>query len=370
MRVSGVSLAGLIAGALAACGARSSLPVPTSDTAVTTDASACQGAEITVLPNVPNLYFVLDASGSMLEDSKWSNVRSVVATLIDRLGASARFGVTVFPEPLTTMCAVGTERMPLTLGDAQGAAGRAFLLATALTPQGGTPTASTFQSLLPKFQNTFGVTTLILATDGGPNCGDPASTMAACEAGECCPLDQCTSNIDGVANPSTGMQVCFLNTPPNCCASAPAGCLDGSATAQAIAALRAIGIQTYVMGIPGSAPYAAVLDEMAVAGGTARTGEPRYYAVGSSGADALATSLGQIAEEAMKSCTFLLASAPADDNKVNVYLDGAIVPSDGPNGWVQQGTRVTLEGASCGVIQADAAAPPTVRVIGGCPTVH
>jgi von Willebrand factor type A domain len=366
VRLPGVSLAALLAGALAACGARSALPVPGPDSA---DAAACEGAEITVLPNVPNLYFVLDASGSMLQDSKWLNVRSVVASLIDRLGASARFGATAFPAPGPDTCAAGTERMPLTLGDTQGAVARAFLLATALTPQGGTPTATTFQSLLPKFQNTFGITTFILATDGGPNCGDPATTLAACQAGECCPLAQCTSNTDGVTN-SAGMQTCFPDRPPNCCATGAGGCLDGTAAAEAIGALRAIGIQTYVMGIPGSAPYGDVLDAMAVAGGTARTGEPRYYAVGSSDADALAASLGQIAEEAMKSCTFLLASAPVDDTKVNVYLDGTIVPSDGPNGWVQQGARVTLEGGSCSVIQADAAAPPTVRVTGGCPTVH
>jgi hypothetical protein len=342
-----------------ACGARSWLPVPGDPADAGVDAASCMPTDVPVEPNVPNLYFVLDASGSMLENSKWPNVRLAVANLVATLADSARFGATVFPDPSVDLCAPGLEVMPLRLGDTLGETATVFLTATTLTPRGGTPTAATFRSLAPKLKSLPGVTYVILATDGGPNC-DTALPP--------CSIDQCTSNIDGVQN-AAGVQICFPDGGTNCCDRNRSGCLDEPAAAQAIADLLAAGVQTYVMGIPGSTPYTAVLDQLAIAGGTARAGEPRYYAVGTPDTRALESGLEEIARQVMKSCTILLGRSPADPNKVNVFVDGALVPSDGPSGWSLHGSTVTLAAGLCGSLQADASVP-TVHVSEGCPTVH
>jgi hypothetical protein len=285
-------------------------------------------------------------------------VRGAASSLIRGLGPNARFGATVFPAPGPDQCAAGIEVMPLRLGDTQGATANAFATATALTPNGGTPTAATFRSLVPKFRNLSGISFAILATDGGPNCN---SSFVSCS------LDQCTRNIDSLS------QRCLPDTAPNCCDPAQmgsaTGCLDGDATSQAVSDLRAIGVPTYVMGIPGSSPYGPTLDQLAIAGGTARAGQPRYYAVNSADEAALASAFQEIATQAMKSCVLKLGQAIADPKKVNVYIDGMIVPSGG--GWTLNGQTVTLEGAACASLQNDQGnAGPPVRVVEGCPTVQ
>ncbi|MDP8999298.1 MAG: VWA domain-containing protein [Myxococcota bacterium] len=354
----------LIGTPITGCGARSWLPVDPLPDADTGDGAMCSETPVALEPNVPNLYFVLDRSKSMLDQNKWTNVRSAAANLIGQLKASARFGATLFPGPGGGGCATGAEVMPLRLGDDLGATANAFLAATALTPNGGTPTAATFRSLLPKFSAVPGITVAILATDGGPNC-DPNLVT--------CPIDQCTSNIDGITD-GNGVQLCFPNIPPNCCDAARSGgtgCLDGNATAQAVAALRAIGVQTYVMGIPGSSPYGPILDQLAIAGGTARSGQPRYYAVTSADESALASAFQDIVTQAMKSCSLILGHAVADPNRVNVYIDGTVVPSSGRDGWSTTGRTVTLKGATCDAFRAapSAGAPP-LRVAEGCATVR
>jgi hypothetical protein len=342
---------------LAACGARTGLPVEQFD-AGSENTAACVGTSVPVEPNVPNVYFVLDISGSMIADGKWSHVRSAVAGMIGDLGANARFGATVFPAPGLDQCAAGVEVMPLRLGDGQGATAGAFLAATNLVPQGGTPTAATFRSLLPKLRDLHGITFAILATDGGPNC-DPGLFT--------CSIDQCTSNIDAVPQ-------CFAGGPRNCCdpmqAGSGLGCLDASAASRAVFDLREVGVRTYVMGIPGSSPYGSVLDDLAIAGGTARQGQPRYYAVDSANESALASGLRDISASAMRGCVLMLGRAVADPNKVNVFVDGTLVPS-GPNGWSWSGKAIALQGASCDAVQINQGVPvPPIRVVEGCATVR
>src|SRR5690242_9190814 len=45
----------------------------------------CGCLDLTVLTDVPNLYFVLDRSGSMQDGNKWNKVRTVVGHTITRL---------------------------------------------------------------------------------------------------------------------------------------------------------------------------------------------------------------------------------------------------------------------------------------------
>jgi hypothetical protein len=191
---------------------------------------------------------------------------------------------------------------------------------------------------------------VILATDGGPNC----------DANAQCPIDSCIPNIENEVG-------CAPAGPTNCCASQPTMCLDTDPTLAAITALAAKGIPTYVVGVPGSAPYADVLDRMAQAGGTARATEPLYYAVDSTDQAALSTALGAIAAKITATCSLSLSAPPPDPTQVNVYLDGAVVPQDAANGWTLDGQTVTLVGNTCQRVMAGDAL--SLRVVAGCPTV-
>jgi hypothetical protein len=354
----GVWTVALVAAGIVACGARTGLTVPVADTDAGlppgSDAATCKGTEIPLDVNAPNLYFVLDASGSMQEQSKWTNVQAVVAQLITQLGPRARFGAAIFPAPLTNECTTGVEVMPVQLGDSQGATAKTFMAATSITPVGGTPTAATIEALLPELSAFPQATFAILATDGGPNC----------DAALACSADQCTSNMDGA-------QGCPAGGPPNCCDPATGtgglGCLDGARTAQAVSDLRAAGVETFVLGIPGSAPYAAVLDQLATAGGTARPSEPLYYRVDTADTNALGAAFAQIAAQITASCTFILKHAAQQAGDVNVYVGGTLIPRDGPDGWSLSGRRLTLEGATCASLENGNSL--SVRVVEGCPTV-
>jgi hypothetical protein len=290
---------------------------------------------IPLLNAVPNLYFVLDRSGSMREDNKWDTVRTDLADLIQALGPDAQYGAAVFPNPESNVCSPGVEILPLTRGDRTGAVAASLLTATMIQPNGGTPTAATLASLMPELTGFMGPTYVILATDGGANC----------DANITCSLDDCTANLDGIN------AACQPLTPPNCCepmgVAGPLDCLDTQATVDAVTKLKMAGVPVYVVGILGSAPYEAMLDSLAIAGGTARATAPYYYRVDTADAQALATALSQIAARITASCTVTLAGPPNDPTSVVVALGGKVVPEDPVNGWQIQGTTLTLNGSSC-----------------------
>jgi len=292
----------------------------------------------------------------MREEDKWTTVRQVVSDLMTQLGAGARFGAAMFPGPAMDQCAAGVEVLSLRQGDVLGATANVFLSATSAPPKGGTPTAATLEALLPKLSALLGDTFVILATDGGPNC-DPALS---------CAVDQCTINIDNV----DGGPNCPHGGPPNCCdppSVSGIGCLDAPRSTQAVADLRAAGIETFVIGIPGSSPYGTVLDELATVGGTARPAVPRYYRLDTADAAALTGALGSIAARAGAGCTFTLGNAPADTNTVHVSVNGSPVQrsgGSGGDGWSLAGTTLTLAGASCDAVRAAGAV--SAHLLAGC----
>jgi hypothetical protein len=343
-----VIVAGMV---IASCGARTGLlldEVPPPDGGDLT----CSETPIGATAPIPNLYFVLDTSTSMNEQSKWSNVRSAIALMIQEVGPRARFGVTVFPTSNIDHCGAGHEVMSLRLGDDSGATVAAFLAATDFTPSGGTPTAATLEALAPLLQTFSGVTYAILATDGGPNCN----------ASLTCDVDQCTMNLES-------QSPCVPDGPTNCCDGNVLGCLDGVKTVEAVSDLRAIGVRTFVIGIPGSAPYADVLDNAAAAGGTARSSAPYYYSVDTADQSQLQSAIESVSLQSLN-CAFTLAQAPANPAEVNVYVGGALLPQnagDGADGWQLEGMTLVFLGSSCQALEAQ---PNTqVAVYEGCPTV-
>jgi hypothetical protein len=318
------------------------------------EGGVCACVDQPLLGDAPTIYFVLDRSGSMLELNKWSNIQAVLEKLVVALGPRASVGAAVFPDPKEDQCAPGVQVFPPHRGDAPaGTPGpTADTLATVLhkiPAAGGTPTATTLSALLARLTGLSGKTFVILATDGGPNCNSNAM----------CTTAECTNNIDNTTGcPPDGQ---------NCCSSQPESCLDSQPTIDAVTAIAAAKIPVYVVGVPGSAPYANLLDQLAQAGGTARASEPLYYAIDSADQTALLSVLSGIAAQITGTCALDLGSVPPDPNLVNVFFDERALPQMGPDGWTLDGTTVTILGASCKRILTGGVLD--VRVVAGCPTV-
>jgi hypothetical protein len=96
-----------------------------------------------------------------------------------------------------------------------------------------------------------------------------------------------------------------------------------------------------VIGLPGTESFADVLSEMARRGGTARAGDPAYYAAGD--ASALETALGEIAAGVV-SCVFSMDVAPENPRQVRIIVDGMEVPhtDDRSEGWAYTNPENTV----------------------------
>jgi hypothetical protein len=319
----------------------------------------CACADEPLIVDVPNIYFVLDRSGSMAQFGKWTSVQLALETLIIALGPRASMGAAVFPDPNGDGCSPGIEVFAPHQGDAPAGTGgpieAALITVLSRIPaSGGTPTAATLSALLPNLKSLRGKTYVILATDGGPNCN----------VGAQCTADLCTFNIENTTGCPTG-------GPTNCCTDPSYGaalaCLDADPTIQAVKQIASAGIPVYVVGVPGSAPYANLLDSLAQAGNTARAAEPQYYAIGTADQSELQAVLSSIAAKITGSCTLQLDHAAPVPGLVNVFFDEHALPQGGPDGWTLDGTTVTISGASCQKILDGGVLD--VRVVAGCPTV-
>jgi len=324
------------------------------------DGSQCDCLDVPLFIDPPTMYFVLDRSGSMKNPDKWNQVRVVVGTIMRGLGPRSNFGAMMFPSEAGS-CAPGFEFMSVREGDppssgVDGPATTFLLTKTRVTPEGGTPTAATLQLARQNLLSVRGQRFIILATDGAPNCNPSAG----------CNFDQCQPNIENYQN-------CPKGGPFNCCAP-PDGyrenCNDGPATITELALLKQAGIPTYVVGLPGASPYAQLLDQMAVAGGTANTNSsgPKYFAVDAATESVMLATLRKIAAQITGTCVYDLREAPADPSLVNVYMDDVVLPFEPANGWKIDGKTVTLVGAACDRVKNGDVL--SVRIIAGCPRIE
>ena len=324
------------------------------------DGSVCECLDVPLFVDAPTIYFVLDRSGSMASQNKWDQVRVTVGKIMRGLGPRASFGAMMFPGPSQTdVCAPGKEIMPVTPGDppssgVDGPATSLLLDSTRVAPAGGTPTGSTLEAARARLANTPGRTFVILATDGAPNCNPNAG----------CGYDRCQPNVENAPG-------CPKEGPFNCC-EPPDGyrenCTDTTSTLGAIKGLQNAGTPVYVVGLPGAAPYVSLLDEMAIAGGTALPTSPRYFAVDAASEDVMLATLKKIAAQIAGTCTFDLKEEPANAGLVNVYMDDVVLPYEPVNGWTISGKTVTLVGAACDRVKNGEVLD--VRIIAGCPRIE
>lgn len=340
--------------------------------------SPCGAATVTLDFVRPNLYFAIDASGSMTDSiprgeatytagtapaNRYAALSRAIEALLSKVGHRVNYGATLFPSP-DVDCDAGEEIHALAAGDdvsfaVSGELGpvlRSFMFAIdRRSPRGGTPVARALEGLVPRLGGAGADTYVFLVTDGGPNCNTRAR----------CGVDECIPNIEHV-NIGQGL-VCDDSI--NCCDGSvfgPSNCLDTDGSLGAVQALAAAGVRTFVIGIPGSEAYAGLLDQLAVGGGSARPESPRYYRVAD--AEALVQTVSALGSTVALGCSIQLREPPPDPALVNLFFDGELIPSDPDEGWTfGDATRVEVHGAACAllengdVLQAD--------VIAGCPIV-
>ncbi|MEP7050601.1 MAG: vWA domain-containing protein [Pseudomonadota bacterium] len=339
-----------------------------------TDAALCGNQEIPAVSDPPNLYFIVDRSGSMGETlpgstySKYENARIAISKMLRSIGHRVRYGAGVFPAFTSSDgCAPGLQISKTVAGDApsfaeSGSDGPhlASLLGQLgqITPAGATPTAATLRALEPTILGLTGKKTyVVLMTDGAPNCNVDLK----------CSPDACIPNIEHESISGTDCDAAF-----NCCDPKLVGevgvgyCVDADATEASVADFEANGVDTYVVGMPGSEEYAQVLGRLAVAGNTARPGPTPYYAV--SDTNDLTSALRSIGAQVAITCDLPLTDAPADPGLVNVYFDHQLVPKSDSNGWRYTGEKsIQFSGGACSTLSAGDVL--NVRVLAGCPTV-
>lgn len=316
------------------------------------DAGGLCGNDVHKIVSVPpNVYFVLDKSGSMSAPAtggtRYSVVQAAASKIANKLQYLIKVGAALFPGDAS--CGAGGEVFPVSFNNPAG-----FDLATkGIKPNGGTPTGATLDALYPKLTALLGKTIVVLATDGGPNC----NVAAACDTNDC------MQNIEGCF---PGMTCCALGE--NCCApngpSGPQNCVDRAHVVAAIKALKDAGIKVYVIGIPGSETYSGVLAEMALAGGAAIAAYPFYYKVDdlTTISDVLAAAAGSALP-----CEFTVDEAPMVPSLTNVYFDKQVVLSDPVDGWTwTTSTTITLHGAACEKLHSGQVSQ--VQIVSGCPT--
>ena len=335
------------------------------------DASGlCGNQVIGQLIERPTVYFIIDRSASMEEIppgetvSKFNSVRIALRSVLQQLGHRVRYGAAVFPSKLGG-CNAGTEIFETRDGDPvayvlQNERGPVLSDLLALldrySTDGSTPIAATLEQITPILEALPGRTVAILATDGEPNCG---------AATECAPEDchLVLSNytlLDGRVCSST-LNCCD----PNILSNGFLYCIDEAATAARLEALASLGIDTYVIGLPGTEASADLLNSLARAGDAANH-SASYFPVKDT--STLVDALRGITASVSLSCTIELETEPPAPSMVNLYFDGVLIPADPDNGWVlSSGQTLEVRGAACArLTDGDVY---QVQIVAGCPTV-
>ena len=257
------------------------------------------GQRFTLTTSPADVLFVVDRSGSMTSPTsdgttRWNALVSAVRSVLPPLDTSLFMGLIIYPEP--DACAVpATPQVPIVQPSASVIASYLAVRGpyrTALTPTlGALQTAERFLRSTTSPRRRF----IVLATDGAPNCGSGVAEVVA-----------------------------------------------------ELARIRSIGVDTFVLGIPGGdLTLYGPLNVIADAGGRPRSGIVRFYEAGST--SQLESALRAITA-ATASCTYRLGTTPTRPDLVTVQFDGRMIARDASNGWSYTDTtyrEIRFNGASC-----------------------
>jgi uncharacterized protein YegL len=119
--------------------------------------------------------------------------------------------------------------------------------------------------------------------------------------------------------------------------------LQQQAARDAVKALKAANIPTYVIGYQIDPAFQGLMNELATLGGT-NTYRP------AESADQIVQTFREITKDVVK-CSFDLAEVPANPRFVRVQIDKQTVPLNSADGWVINGKTVTLQGGSCATLK-------------------
>jgi len=291
--------------------------VVVEDTVSNQDQSGCESQGFFLKPDdsqLANVMLVVDRSNSMNDDTRWTDMTTALRGVTRPLETLVAFGLLLFPNPaggFMGVCDTGAVTVPTGL-----------LSATAISnslgtspPSGGTPTAASLYAARTELlaENPAGPNYVLLATDGGPGC-NASLNASTCV---CIPGASCVNSDN---------------------------CLDDVRTLEAVEALYADDIPTFVVGVPGSETVSDLLDQMAVAGGTDVDG--RHYAVtgGTELAEALRATTGGLVP-----CDYEFEEQPTDIDSLSVTIDGNEIPRDesGTEGWDFVDNVLHLYGTAC-----------------------
>lgn len=365
------------AGASGAAGAAGQLPplLPTPGVCPGQEpidtSELCGNEVIPVEVKRPNLYFLLDVSGSMEEPitrrlTKLEASKSAILRVAEVHGHRLNYGLATFPAS-SAECAPGREIFRTREGDAlkcgefvKGPTYRDFArVVDDIQSAGGTPLTPTLESIQRQIRALPGTTSLVLLTDGAPNCNPDAR----CDAAEC---------SLSLGRATIGSIQCSDRT--NCCDPRLVGdlvsdpgtfCLDSRASVELVRELQSDGIVTYVVGVPGAEIAHDLMNALAEAGGAPRSASTQYFDVRDE--KELDDALAEIGVEVAQSCALELENPPKEAVQLNVYLDGAVLPSRSQNGWGYRNGKVTLLGESCARVQRGEV--QEIRVVLGCDLV-
>jgi hypothetical protein len=292
----------------------------------------CQSETVASSLLAPDMLIVLDRSSSMVDGRRWDPSRNAVRDVTEELDDRINFGLMLFPGGelsggggwggggggggFDLVCDAGEVEVPVS--ESAGGEIASVLQQADVLP--GTPTAASLEAALDYLGANLSAPDeynagkyVLLVTDGAPNCYEG-------QLG------------DG-----------FGGGDPRAVA----------ATIDAIEALAAAGVQTFVVGYDtqNNAELAASLDMMAVAGAT---GDTQHRPVEDE--QSLRTMLEDIAGGAI-SCAFALDEVPLREDFVIVEVDGQRLNLNDPDGWILnvQGDNATvmIQGAACDVLRSD-----------------
>jgi hypothetical protein len=176
-------------------------------------------------------------------------------------------------------------------------------------------------------------------------------------------VDACIPNIEHVS-----LSGVTCDDSINCCMPrlGAGNCVDADASEAAVIDYRKAGVDTFVVGMPGSEAYRDMLNRLAKAGNTARPGNTQYYAVADTAELSLA--LHSIGAKVALSCDLPLSATPETPELVNVYFDDQVVPKSDEDGWrYTDDQNIQFVGPACDTLSGGDVL--NVQVLSGCPTV-